>query len=561
MSISEPSRETLSRLLADRESRLVIPTYQRSYSWAREQVGDLISDIERFEERTGDTDEYFAGAIVVVAEGKKKRILDGQQRLATITILLAAIRDALSPLDEEAARLLNQDLIANPRKKHDFKLELGLYDKDFFERYVQAHPPEPMPKKVQRPSHKLIREAATQCRDWVQRQIEGSSQDEAVRYLERLEDILGSRLVFVQVSADSEEDATDVFEVLNERGIGLSVLDLLRNFLLGRANGPDEQERIARYWTDVFDVSERPAQVNRFLRHFWISRHGDVKSRGLYREIKAELAVTFEQPGSGRNDPVNFSNDLSSAASLYRDLLVPPESFDPELRKWLGLVSQFDATSIYPVLLASAEKHGEKGCAVLAEALLADFVRWSVIGRRESTDLERRFFDLAKAIWLGQDVATSVAGLRDASTGDPEFTVEFQDAAITKPAWRKGLLLQLEAHLRALENSVLEDAPAVDALNVEHVYPQNPQKSVWAELENHAEIVDRLGNLTLVNWKTNSVMQNRDFVDVKKPKFQESRILLNGWIAEQEVWGEDEIAERQSRLAALAAEIWSFPRT
>ena len=93
--------------------------------------------------------------------------------------------------------------------------------------------------------------------------------------------MIGFNLTAVVVVGEEEDDATEVFETLNERGIGLSTMDLLRNFLLGQAASEGERQLIIDWWKEVFTVSDNPARVQAFLRHYWISRQGDVKARGL----------------------------------------------------------------------------------------------------------------------------------------------------------------------------------------------------------------------------------------------------------------------------------------
>ena len=130
----------------------------------------------------------------------------------------------------------------------------------------------------------------------------------------------------VSVTSTDEDNAAAVFETLNDRGIGLSTPDLLRNFLLRRAPDDVTRSRIVEAWQTVLDMGDE-ANIDEFIRHYWVSVRGDVKARKLYREMKAViLAENIES--------LKLSLDLAEAASLYRDIVRAREN-DADLRRQL----------------------------------------------------------------------------------------------------------------------------------------------------------------------------------------------------------------------------------
>jgi hypothetical protein len=177
-----------------------------------------------------------------------------------------------------------------------------VYDQSFFESYIQRYPREPH-TKIENASHRLIVRVREYFDTTLSIVLSKMTEAEKRDWLVRLWVVISSCLVLVVVEAENEEDATEVFEVLNERGVGLSSIDLLRNFLLGSASTDQERNLIVDHWGDVFSVSDNPTRVQNFLRHFWIARHGDVKARGLYREIKAKLRPISR---STTTIPLNF---------------------------------------------------------------------------------------------------------------------------------------------------------------------------------------------------------------------------------------------------------------
>ena len=188
----------------------------------------------------------------------------------------------------------------------------------------------------------------------------------------------------VAVTSSDEDNAAAVFETLNDRGIGLSTPDLLRNFLLRRSPKQD-QGRIVEAWQRVLSINEE-ASVDEYLRHYWVSQYGDVKTRKLYREIKD----TIER----QNTPsIELSINLAETASVYRNI-ANADAESSELARTLEAVRALGAKVLYPALLsgyAACDIDQEMAkLEVFAKALLTLYVRYNVIGGRETTILEKR---------------------------------------------------------------------------------------------------------------------------------------------------------------------------
>lgn len=558
--INQPSKAKIEDLLGGIGSRVHIPSYQRTYSWSVDEAKDLYADIVRFQERYPgnkiDNAEYFLGSIVGVKEGKTLRILDGQQRIATITILLSAIRDALVDRNDDYADELQKSLIQErlkPGTALQNRLTLSVYDKDFFSSFIQQFPRNAN-ESVKLSSHRLIVRVRNYCDSALAADLEGKSKAESVDWLVRLWVVIVSCLVLVVVEASTEEDATEIFEVLNERGVGLSTIDLLRNFLLGYASTEDAREQIADEWAGVFAVSDNPAAVQTFLRHYWIAKHGDVKARGLYREIKHSLRKLFDEHAS---TPLAFSTDLSDAADIYRSLLPAPTTSDHKLNTTLAAIATVGARALYPAILSTIQNYGEKAAHSVAEALLTHYVRWTIIGRKESTELEAHVFRLAKDLSANLTPTAALGRIREFSLSDEDFEAAFAVASLTKPGPRRHILESLENYMRTKSGEDEVAPKPASELHVEHIYPQTPKPG--NKLDDHDEWVNRIGNLTLLAKRWNTKIKNEDFATVKLPEISKSVILLNKWIQDQKNWGPTEIQARQEDLAALAAEVWPLP--
>ena len=314
-------KKTIGELLSTTSPPIVVPDWQRNYSWESSYVEAFWSDLVNFSDQyRGDNineQEYFLGSIVLVNSGVSHLLLDGQQRLGTATILLSVIRDYLREYSSDAAIRAGSKYIADfddATGANSFKLTLNIYDREFFRREVQ----EVAESASARPeaslgSHTLIRNARNYLAGKFEEKYEELSRGKgAFDWALRIRKVLTDHVSVVAVASTDEENASAVFETLNDRGIGLSAPDLLRNLLLRRANESERAEIISG-WQVVLEMEE-DAKVDDFLRHYWLSHHGDVKTRSLYKEIRHYVI-------SKNESSVVFTRSLKKSASLYRDLV------------------------------------------------------------------------------------------------------------------------------------------------------------------------------------------------------------------------------------------------
>lgn len=314
-----PNKRSIGQLLSVTSPSIVVPDWQRNYAWTTSHVETFWNDLVHFEARMppAPAGEYFLGSVVLVETSANQHLLlDGQQRLATSAILLAVIRQFIKPFDVNASRSVQQRYLADmdySTGQTDYKLTLNAYDRDFFRReileYPEANYEPPVPIHA---SHRLIRNAKNFLTEEFQKMYEGLEPKAAFDWSMRIQNILMNHVTVIAVSSTDEDNAAEVFETLNDRGIGLSTPDLVRTLVLRRA--PDNiREDIVELWGDVIEF-ETDTAIKTFLRHYWISQHGDVKTQRLYREIKSHIL----------DNDVNslaFSRELKDASDIYRDIM------------------------------------------------------------------------------------------------------------------------------------------------------------------------------------------------------------------------------------------------
>lgn len=544
-------KKTIGELLSMTSPPIRVPEWQRNYSWTSTEVEtfwlDLLSFSDRYPGNAIRVQEYFLGAVVLVEQDGKHLLLDGQQRLATATILLSVIRDFLSRYSSDAANTTQQSYIAAydyATDEHTYKLSLNRYDKVFFRREVQESPtPETLEAHPTLASHKLIRKARQFFEGrFREKYDEFGGGRPAFGWALWISRILTNHVSVVVVKSADEENAAAVFETLNDRGIGLSTPDLLRNLLLRQA-AEDDQEEIIDCWADVLEVADY-AKVEDFLRHYWLSRQGDVKTRRLYREIKSRL----EQE---HIDSLEFSRDLARSASLYRDIVTATHE-NRDIREALAGVSMLGAKALLPAILSSYDTGTDADRQRFIHCLIAFYVRHNIIGKLETSRLETVAYRIAKQLRENGDYNASIQALQEAATTDERFAQEFRTASISRQQSARYLLREIEHAKR--ETGEMEVGPP-ETVHLEHIYSRKPETGRWPD---HTEVVDRLGNLTLLSSRINREVRNAEFA-VKKEHYARSDILLTRELTEYDVWDTSTIDQRQEALARIALGIWTFP--
>jgi len=547
-------KATIGGLLSLTGPSIQVPEWQRSYSWTTSHVEtfweDLLAFSDQYPEETIQDQEYFLGSIVIVDGGASLLLLDGQQRLATATILLSVVRDSLAEYRDDASVRLHHQYIAvfdDATDTHAYKLTLNRYDRDFYRRMIQEFPlgDHHTAPEASLESHRLIAKAASAFRShFAEHYGKLGGGKPAFDWALRVKRVLTDHVSVVVVTSTDEDNAATVFETLNDRGIGLSTTDLLRSLILRRA-GEDDREEIITLWEAVLEVAE-DAKVEAFLRHYWLSHRGDVKKRALYREIKDTLIRE-------ETDSLDFSRDLERAANVYRDLVAARDD-DPGLRALLKDIAMLGASALYPAILSAYALESVEDRRLVISALVTFFVRHNVIANRETTQLEALVYGIAKDLRSGLSADEAVARLKEAAPTDEQFVEQFKHAAVTRHATASYLLRQMEMARRQTEE--LEVAPP-RKVHVEHIYPKSPPSD--RRRPDHSAVVNRLGNMTLLDFRLNTAIKNSDFASKKAQAYERSEILLTCELLEYEEWNLPDIETRQERMAAMAGSIWQFP--
>lgn len=549
----KPERMTIGNLLSMTNPAVVVPDWQRNYSWTTSEVETFWQDLMRFSDlypdKNVDDQEYFLGAIVIVETSNGNLLLDGQQRIATSAILLSVIRDFLEKYNKDAALRVSTRYLTDfddALNDYTYKITLNRYDRDFFKREILENrgPGYVSPTPIYE-SHSLIRKSRNFLYNKFQEKFDKIKEPlTAHKWGLRILKVITNHVSVVGVISNDEDNASNVFETLNDRGIGLSTPDLLRNLILRRANSAYIDE-ILDLWGVILDI-EPDAKIQDFFRHFWLSREGDVKARSLYREIKANIIERNE-------DSLSFSRNLCDSSRIYQDILNATYEGSPRIAKLLGDISDLGAKVLYPPVLSLLEKSED---AELVEKflryLIVTYVRHTLICKKENSQIENLMFSIAKKIRseLSEDLINEIMIF---APSDEQFKSDFAGVSIPRRDSARYILREIEQYLRTTEEL---DVAAPERVHVEHIYPQTPSpENRWVQ---HEGVINRLGNLTLLSAKLNNTIKNGTFL-MKQPYYVKSELLLINEIAAKfTAWSINAIDTRQKHLARNAVEIWKY---
>lgn len=310
-----------------------------------------------------------------------------------------------------------------------------------------------------------------------------------------------------------------------------------------RAADDSQRDEIIEAWRSIIEIEE-DARIDDFLRHYWISRNGDIKSRKLYHEIK----TVIEAKGV---DSLTLSLDLQRTALVYRQIISAKDD-DPNVRDHLAAIKMLGAKALLPAVLStySVEKPDER--TAFLQLLVSLYVRYAVVSNLELSRLEDVVYDVAQKLANTGDFAAAAASIEGIRPTDDAFGKRFATFQITRRESQRYLLQKLENQFRQEAGKTGElQLSGPDRVHVEHIYPQRPDK----RLPDHQDLVNRFGNLTLLDSKLNQSIQNGSF-DAKKPSYAESDLLLTQDLVKYQAWNRDAIDARQEGLVKTALAIW-----
>ena len=538
--------------------QLKVPSNQREYAWEKEHVLDLLTDIRGSMDKGKDV--YFLGIIVLTTTPKGlHEVADGQQRLATTTIMLAAIRDIFLELkDDLGAESIEKDFLftidIEAREKIS-KLTLNDDDNQFFCSRILARPKDRGKQQPTRRSHNLLQEAAAEIRKYFNDLKSQVGESGYVPALLRWRKYVLESATVITMTGSDDLDAFVMFETLNDRGLKTSQADLVKNHLFKEAG--DRRAEAQSCWSNMRGAIESLGDddlIIDFLRHVCNLLYGQTRERDVFEKIKTA--------NKGSGDAIGFLSLLGELSQDYAAILNPDHpkwnTYPPNIRLAIKSLNELKVSQIRPLLLGAARHFEPKHAAKAFDRFVAWTVRFIICGGGRGGDMERNYCDMANAVHVGK--IKSVAQLDAAAVGivptDAQFQSSFETVRVNVAKLARYYLRSLERTAEGQLNPeyVVNDEAAV--VNLEHIMVLSDE---WPsvtdrDIESHG---NRLGNLVLLQADINSKIDRHDFA-TKKKAYKKSSFQLTSHVSDANTWGVNEIDSRQKVLATYAVKTWKI---
>jgi uncharacterized protein with ParB-like and HNH nuclease domain len=527
-----------------------IPIFQRSYSWEKIQITDFWSDIINLYVSKEKDDDYFIGAMVFTPQGNNKiKILDGQQRFATILLFLSSLRDILKPsniigkdkwIDEIDRIIYTRDI---PTLEETCKLELNKEDKDFFNNVViKGNIPQ---SKYN--SHNLIKDAYGFFKEKIFAELEKDKE----QFVKGILDVIINKLLMIRIDIDSDTNANMIFETLNDRGLELSVSDLVKNYIFSISS--DEQlETIIQIWKEIVD-QVGDYNVTKFLRHYWISSCELVRKEELYKRIKNKVKTS--------NVKI-FIEQLAKEASIYANLNNPTHEFweDIEIEKIIEELNILKVEQVNILLLALHINFYKKKeiFKKLLKVLINFTFRYNTICGFDPKALEKLYGSLAIKVRENKiNKKRIIEEINKNSPSKDKFIASFNDIEIKNGKLAKYILTEINNYMLKTSGN-RELIIDKNKTNLEHIIPKKPNdkwKRFFKENNMSEECIYKLGNMTILLKEYNKKISNQ-FFDKKKEMYKKSQIPLTNELNNYNKFSSNEIKERQQKMSEIAENLW-----
>lgn len=543
-----------------------VPPFQRDYSWTEDEWDDLWQDILGLFEADGESAHYMGYLVLQSSNNKNFDIIDGQQRMTTLSVMILAglghLQDLVTAgVDAEnnttrKAQLQNSyigyvDPVSLVSRS---KLELNRHNNRFYQTYMV--PLERLPQRGLNASEHQLRKSFGWFKEKIKTRI--GVGDNSGQCLAAFIDSLVDKLFFTVITVTDELNAFKVFETLNARGVRLSATDLLKNYLFSVISSADTHE------TELKALEERWERIvgllgsesfPEFLRIFWNSRNKLVRKSDLFKTIRKRITT--------RDDAFTLIRDLDHCAAIYAALRDPQDGlWQPEEKVALEQLAMFNVRQPLAMLLACYERffEGQRNSftRILRGISVISF-RYNVICNLQTHEQERLYNEVAWKVSDGifNSYRQVMAVLQDIYPDDRQFKAAFCEKELRTTNSRnkkvvRYILFEIE---KQLSGSAFDFESAT--YNLEHILPENPS-SDWSYIEESKQdrLIYRLGNMTPLESAGNRDVGNGGY-SLKRPIYGQSDFRITQAIAEHyEIWDEHKIEARQKKMADVAAGIW-----
>lgn len=547
--------------------RYSVPPFQRDYSWADLEWEELWQDIEALFIDDAESAHYMGYLVLQTTNNKQFDIIDGQQRLTTLSILILA---GLSFLKDMVSHDVDAD--RNSQRLHQLKndyigytdpvtlietpiLKLNRHNDKYYRNHLITL--DKLPQRGLHASEHRIRKAF----DWLKSKMKqrfGMEESSGQDFAQFLDDLV-DKLFFTVITVNDELNAFKVFETLNARGVRLSSTDLLKNYLFSLASVDDlhdsQIKHLEERWESII-TSLGNESFPEFLRVYWNSRHKLIRKTDLFKTIRKHIR--------NKEDAFRLVKEIELSADAYTALKDIQDSRWAEESKHLKQLTMYRVKQPFSVLLASYEKFFEsdrKGFLSIVRAISILSFRYNVICNNAPNEQERFYNKIAVKI-ESNELKSALSVIKSLDEIYPEDDI-FRNAFIAKQLKttdnrNKKIVRHILCEIEKVVSGVAIDENN-EQFNIEHILPENPDDS-WSNIEDTKidSMTYRLGNMTLLETSSNRDAGNKSYQE-KLIIYSTSSLTMTKNLPENYTkWNLSSIDSRQKQLANRATSIWKI---
>ena len=554
--IQGTSNKTYRQLMGN-GLRYEIPKFQRDYSWEAEHWDDLWQDIRAL--LADEDNEHYMGYLVLQTSNNKEfQIIDGQQRLTTMSLLILSTLKCLKELVDSGIEAENnlkrKDSLLNSYIGYmdpvtlisNNKLKLNRNSDDYYKQHLVLL--KELPLRNTNSSEKHIRE----CFNWYYDRIkkEFNTGESLAAFIDNIVD----KLFFTVIEVTDQLNAFKVFETLNARGVQLSSADLLKNYLFFVVDETkphiSEIEELENIWSKIVGkLGEQ--KFEDYLRYYWNSINKSVGKKNLFKNVKINI--------KSKEQVFELIRNLNDTADLYLAIQNPEDEFwrdKPEIRKSLKELKLFQIRQINSLFLSALRNLEVENFKKLAKICSVISFRYNIIGGLNPNAQEDVYNTVA--LKISSNKRFEVADFQSIYVSDLNFENDFSTKEFKNTTRNHKIVKYILSKIEVYQHKNEID-PESDLFTIEHILPENADDT-WGNFtfEEINRSVYRMGNLTLLERKLNREAGQKGYVE-KIVLFAQSNSELTKTLPDNfNTWNEDKLAARQRELAKHAKAIWKI---